>query len=139
MGRKDGGVVKKKRGFEGIEERSAQPALLPGLPSKATQSSVRNISALREGHWGNKTAWILRKRRRNTTSSWGRGLARGRAAPGVDASSASPAAPQKPPKPPKPPRPALPHRPPAPAPRPPALPPAMMARPAPGLSLPKYS
>lgn len=101
MGRKDGGVVKKKRGFGGIEERSAQPALLPGLPSKATQSSVRNISALREGHWGNKTAWILRKRRRNTTSSWGRGLARGRAAPGVDASSASPAAPQKTPETPK--------------------------------------
>lgn len=95
MGRKDGGVVKKKGGFGGIEECSAQPALLPGLPSKATQSSVRNISALRDGHWGNKTAWILRKRRRNTTSSWGRGLARGRAAPGVDASSASSAAPPK--------------------------------------------
>lgn len=136
MGRKDGGVVKKKGGFGGIEERSAQPALLPGLPSKATQSSVRNMSALRDGHWGNKTAWILRKRRRNTTSSWGRGLARGRAAPGVDASSGSSAAPPKKTKNPKP---ALPHRPPAPAPRPPALPPAMMARPAPGLSLPKYS
>lgn len=136
MGRKDGGVVKKKRGFGGIEKRSAQRALLPGLPSKATQSSVRNISALRDGHWGNKTAWILRKRRRNTTSSWGRGLARGRAAPGVDASSGSSAAP---PKKTKNPNPALPHRPPAPATRPPALPPAMMARPAPGLSLPKYS
>lgn len=74
---------------------------------------------------GNSTAWILRKRRTNSRSSRGRGLAGGREAAGTAMSSAPLRHPLGT-------RPAPPHRPPAPAPRIRAPSPSMLSRPVSG-------